>query len=70
MSYGASFRVATPNAGSITHVSFIRLGAVTHAFDQGQRFQRLRFDDDATGLTVTAPSEPIGRRRDITSCLS
>ena len=58
VSYGASFRVATPNAGSITHVSFIRLGAVTHAFDQGQRFQRLRFDDDATGLTVTAPSEP------------
>lgn len=56
--YGASFRVATPDAGSITHVSFIRLGAVTHAFDQGQRFQRLHFDADATGLTVTAPSQP------------
>ena len=56
--YGASFRVTTPDAGKITHVSFIRLGAVTHAFDQGQRFQRLRFDADNTGLTVTAPSEP------------
>jgi hypothetical protein len=58
VNYGASFRVATPDAGSITHVSFIRLGAVTHAFDQGQRFQRLRFDAEATGLTVTAPSQP------------
>ncbi len=56
--YGATFRVATPDAAKITHVSFIRLGAVTHAFDQGQRFQRLRFDADGSALTVTAPREP------------
>jgi galactose oxidase len=37
-------------------VSLIRLGAVTHAFDQNQRFQRLSFTANATGLTVTAPS--------------
>jgi hypothetical protein len=37
-------------------VSLIRLGAVTHAFDQNQRFQRLAFTADATGLTVRAPS--------------
>ena len=56
MGYGASFRVLTPNAAAITHVSFIRLAAVTHAFDENQRFQRLAFTADATGLTVTAPS--------------
>ncbi|MEO7987626.1 MAG: galactose oxidase-like domain-containing protein [Gemmatimonadales bacterium] len=54
--YGDQFRVETPQAGQITHVSFIRLGAVTHAFDENQRFQRLAFTADATGLTVTAPS--------------
>jgi galactose oxidase len=54
--YGASFRILTPDAAAITHVSFIRLAAVTHAFDENQRFQRLSFTADATGLTVTAPS--------------
>jgi len=54
--YGAQFRLLTPEAASITHVSLIRLGAVTHAFDENQRFQRLSFTADATGLTVTAPS--------------
>jgi hypothetical protein len=54
--YGAQFRIETPQATAITHVSFIRLGAVTHAFDENQRFQRLAFTADAKGLTVTAPS--------------
>jgi len=54
--YGDQFRVKTPQAGQITHVSLIRLGAVTHAFDENQRFQRLAFTADAAGLIVTAPS--------------
>ena len=54
--YGAQFRLETPQAATITEVSFIRLAAVTHAFDENQRFQRLVFTADATGLTVTAPS--------------
>jgi hypothetical protein len=54
--YGAEFRVGTPQAAAITQVSLIRLGAVTHAFDENQRFQWLGFTADATGLTVTAPS--------------
>ncbi len=54
--YGQQFRIVTPQSGSITRVSLIRLGAVTHAFDENQRFQRLSFTADATGLTVTAPS--------------
>ncbi len=56
VSYGAQFRVATPQAGTITKVSLIRLGAVTHAFDENQRFQWLDFSADATGLDITAPS--------------
>jgi hypothetical protein len=55
LSYRGTFRVETPDAASVTHVSLIRLGAVTHAFDQGQRFQRLTFTADANGLQVTAP---------------
>ena len=58
VAYGSQFRVLTAQAGSITRVSFIRLGAVTHAFDENQRFQRLSFTADATGLTVRAPTSP------------
>jgi hypothetical protein len=54
--YGAQFHVDTPDAAAITHVSLIRLGAVTHAFDENQRFMHLSFTADATGLNVTAPS--------------
>ena len=56
VAYGASFRVETPQADAIVKVSFIRLGATTHAFDENSRFQWLTFTADATGLTVTAPS--------------
>jgi hypothetical protein len=53
--YGDQFRIETPDAESITHVSLIRIGSVTHAFDENQRFQRLSFTADGAGLTVTAP---------------
>jgi galactose oxidase len=56
LQYGQSFRISTVDAGSIAKVSLIRLGAVTHAFDQNTRRLRLNFSADATGLTVTAPS--------------
>jgi hypothetical protein len=56
VAYGSQFRIETPDAPAITHVSLIRLGAVTHAFDENQRFQRLTFTADASGLTVTAPT--------------
>ena len=55
VAYGARFRVVTAQAGAIARVSLIRLGSVTHAFDENQRFQRLSFTADATGLTITAP---------------
>jgi galactose oxidase len=56
--YGDQFRVETPDASAITHVSLIRTGAATHAFDENQRFQHLTFTADANGLTVKAPSLP------------
>jgi hypothetical protein len=56
VAYGATFRLESPQADGIVKVSFIRLGAATHAFDENQRFQWLTFSRDATGLAVTAPS--------------
>jgi hypothetical protein len=54
--YGVAFRVDTPDAASVTKVSLIRVGSTTHAFDMNQRFQKLSFTSDASGLNVTAPS--------------
>jgi hypothetical protein len=54
--YGNQFRILTAQAAAIRSVSLIRLGAVTHAFDENQRFQRLSFTADATGLTVVGPN--------------
>jgi hypothetical protein len=56
VAYGAQFRLLTPQAGEVTKVSLIRLGATTHAFDENQRFQWLTFTVEADGVTVTAPS--------------
>jgi hypothetical protein len=54
--YGQTFFVATPNAASITQVTWIRLSSVTHAFNMNQRMNRLRFSQVAGGLNVVAPS--------------
>ena len=53
--YGANFFVGTA-ATNISAVTFLRLGAVTHAFNQNQRFLKLTFQATAGGLTVQAPS--------------
>ena len=49
ISYGAPIRVETPDAGSITRGTLIRLSSVTHAFNQSQLIYPLTF-------TVTAPT--------------
>jgi hypothetical protein len=56
--YGQAFAVATPNAGQITDVRWIRLASVTHAFDMGQRANTLTFTRTSTGVQVTAPANP------------
>jgi hypothetical protein len=56
--YGQSFAVATPNAAQVTTVRWTHIGTVTHAFDFGQRANKLSFTPTATGVSVTAPSGP------------
>jgi galactose oxidase len=54
--YAQQFVVSTSNASSIAEVTFIRLGSVTHAFDQNQRMNYLAFAPVAGGLQVTTPA--------------
>ena len=56
--YNIPFRVQTPQFGTISKVSLIRLGSTTHAFDMNQRFQWLTFSQDAGGLIINAPTSP------------
>jgi galactose oxidase len=58
VSYGQTFSVATPNAGQVTAVRWIRLGSVTHAFDSGARANTLSFTRTSTGVDVDAPGRP------------
>jgi hypothetical protein len=55
LSYGAPFTVATSSDSSIDKVTLLRLGSVTHSFDQNQRFVKLTFEVQTDGLSVTAP---------------
>ena len=54
--YGQTLLVGTPDAASIAKVTFIRLGSVTHAFDQATRLVPLSFSQAAGGLSVTLPA--------------
>ena len=54
--YGQSFLISTSNAASITQVTLVRLGSVTHSFDAGQRLNRLSFTAVAGALNATAPA--------------
>jgi galactose oxidase len=58
VNYGETFPVATPNAAQITEVRWIRLGTVTHAFDAGQRANKLSFAINGGNVDVTAPMLP------------
>ena len=54
--YGTYAKVSTPDPAAITRVTLIRLGAATHAFDMGQRFQQLSFTRTATQVKVSIPT--------------
>ena len=53
--YNATFAVTTPDFARIGSVSLIGLGAVTHAFNQNQRFVPLSFTTTANGLSIRGP---------------
>jgi hypothetical protein len=54
--YGATFTIQSSDAASIASVALIRPGAVTHAFDQDQRFVPLTFTAGSNSLTIPAPA--------------
>ncbi|HET7250020.1 MAG TPA: Ig-like domain-containing protein, partial [Gemmatimonadales bacterium] len=54
--YGAVLNVQTPDAASITKVTLIRFGSVTHAFDQAQLLVSLSFSQVTGGISVTLPA--------------
>lgn len=53
---GTQFFIGTPDAASITKVTWTRLGNETHAFNWNQRINFLAFTQAAGGLNVTGPS--------------
>jgi len=56
--YGQTFSVGTLDAASISQVTWVRLTAVTHAFNENQRINRLSFTPTTGSLNVTAPADP------------
>jgi hypothetical protein len=57
VNYGQTQFVPTPDATSISKVTWLRLGSVTHAFNQDQRFAQLSFTKVTGGLNVVFPSD-------------
>jgi hypothetical protein len=56
--YGATFTVQTPNAGTIAEVVLLRPGAVTHGWNMSQRFIGCEFTGaGASALDVDAPPD-------------
>jgi galactose oxidase len=59
ISYAQPFTVQTPNAGSVSRGTLIRLSSVTHAFNQSQMIYPLTFAaTSATSLSAMAPPTP------------
>jgi len=56
VAYGQSILVETPDAASVAKVTLIRLGSVTHAFDQAQRLVPLSFTRELGGVSVQIPA--------------
>ncbi|HEU4646998.1 MAG TPA: galactose oxidase-like domain-containing protein [Burkholderiales bacterium] len=54
--YGQTQVVNTPDGPGIAQVTLIRLGSVTHAFDESQLLVRLSFSRVATGVTINLPA--------------
>ncbi|ROZ74340.1 galactose oxidase-like domain-containing protein [Ramlibacter sp. WS9] len=56
VAYGQRFAVQAASAAPIAKVTLIRLGSVTHSFDQNQRMNVLTFAAASGGVEVTAPA--------------
>jgi hypothetical protein len=56
LSYATNFLLQTADAASVASVALIRPAAVTHSFDEDQRFVPLTFVQNGGSLTVEAPA--------------
>jgi hypothetical protein len=56
--HGSQFFVATPDAASISRVTMIRSGTMTHSFNVDQKFVDMTFTVVPGGLMVNAPTNP------------
>jgi hypothetical protein len=54
--YGQTVFIGTPDAASISRVTFIHAGSVTHSNNMTQRFLELSFTKTSTGLNVIMPA--------------
>jgi hypothetical protein len=54
---GSQFTVSTPDAASIKKVALVKLGAVTHSNNMGQRYVPVQFTAGSGSLNVTAPTD-------------
>ncbi len=56
ISFGVPFTIQTPDAASITKVTFVRLGAVTHSTNMNQRNTNLAFTAGSGSLSISPPT--------------
>jgi len=56
IAYGTYFDISTPTSGVIPMVSLVRPGAVTHGFDQNQRYVPLQFVRQVGYVRALAPA--------------
>jgi hypothetical protein len=56
VTYGQKFLVKTPNPASISQVNWLSLAAVTHAFNENQRMNKLSFTVGKGSLSVMVPT--------------
>ncbi|GAB2581586.1 hypothetical protein GCM10027034_11210 [Ramlibacter solisilvae] len=56
MGYGQQITVESPDAASIQKVTLIRLGSVTHGFNENQRMSTLPFTAGTGTLGITTPA--------------
>jgi hypothetical protein len=58
VTYGQGFPIHLLEQGDVSSVAFIRLSAVTHCFNMGQRHVALDFaPSDFAGFQITAPAD-------------
>jgi hypothetical protein len=58
LSLNPQFAVTLGGADPISRVTLLHTGAVTHAFDSGQRFLQLGSTQNGQTLTITLPTDP------------